>query len=92
MRKLLASCFPAGMAGRSEREVYQRITAWAVCVCQCAIPASGGQADNIDAMKPVLYDIIRGTSRKSKKKHKSTKVLLFAKAVVNYPSRYDMDG
>jgi len=48
------------MAGRSEREVYQRITALgSMCMSVCYSSILEGKPDNIDAMKPVLYDIIR---------------------------------
>ena len=48
------------MAGRTEREVYQRITALgSMCMSVCYSSILEGKPDNIDAMKPVLYDIIR---------------------------------
>ena len=47
-------------AGRTEREVYQRITALgSMCMSVCYSSILEGKPDNIDAMKPVLYDIIR---------------------------------
>ena len=60
MRKLLAIVLSSPeMAGRSERRSTSASPPL-VCVCQCAIPAFWeGKPDNIDAMKPVLYDIIR---------------------------------
>ena len=61
MRKLLAVVLSSPeMAGRSEREVYQRITALgSMCMSVCYSSILEGKPDNIDAMKPVLYDIIR---------------------------------
>ena len=61
MRKLLAIVLSSPeMAGRSEREVYQRITALgSMCMSVCYSSILEGKPDNIDAMKPVLYDIIR---------------------------------
>ena len=48
------------MAGRTEREIYQRITALgSMCMSVCYSSILEGKPDNIDAMKPVLYDIIR---------------------------------
>ncbi len=48
------------MAGRTEREIYQRITALgSMCMSVCYTSVLEGKPDNIDAMKPVLYDIIR---------------------------------
>ena len=48
------------MAGRTEREVYQRITALgSMCMSVCYSSILEGKPDNIDSMKPVLYDIIR---------------------------------
>lgn len=48
------------MSGRTEREVYQRITALgSMCMSVCYTSVLEGKPDNIDAMKPVLYDIIR---------------------------------
>ena len=61
MRKLLAIVLSSPeMAGRSEREVYQRITALgSMCMSVCYSSILEGKPDNIDSMKPVLYDIIR---------------------------------
>lgn len=48
------------MAGRSEREIYQRIAALAsMCMAVCYSSILEGKPDTIDNMKPVLYDIIR---------------------------------
>lgn len=48
------------MSGRTEREIYQRITALgSMCMSVCYTSVLEGKPDNIDAMKPVLYDIIR---------------------------------
>lgn len=48
------------MAGRTEREVYRRITALgSMCMSVCYSSIIEGRPDDIDAMKPVLYDIIR---------------------------------
>ena len=61
MRKLLAVVLTSPeMAGRTEREIYQRITALgSMCISVCYSSILEGKPDNIDAMKPVLYDIIR---------------------------------
>ena len=61
MKKLLATVFASPeMAGRTEREIYQRITALgSMCMSVCYSSILEGKPDNIDAMKPVLYDIIR---------------------------------
>ena len=61
MRKLLAVVLTSPeMAGRTEREVYQRITALgSMCMSVCYSSILEGKPDNIDSMKPVLYDIIR---------------------------------
>ena len=61
MRKLLNVVLTSPeMAGRTEREVYQRITALgSMCMSVCYSSILEGKPDNIDAMKPVLYDIIR---------------------------------
>ena len=61
MRKLLAIVLSSPeMAGRTEREVYQRITALgSMCMSVCYSSILEGKPDNIDAMKPVLYDIVR---------------------------------
>ena len=85
MRKLLAIVLSSPeMAGRSEREVYQRITALgSMCMSVCYSSILEGKPDNIDAMKPVLYDIIRRAlfAGKSKKERiKAQKVLLLQKS------------
>ena len=61
MRKLLNEVLTSPeMAGRTEREVYQRITALgSMCMSVCYSSILEGKPDNIDSMKPVLYDIIR---------------------------------
>ena len=61
MKKLLAVVFSSPeMAGRTEREIYQRITALgSMCMSVCYSSILEGKPDNIDSMKPVLYDIIR---------------------------------
>ena len=61
MRKLLNAVLTSPeMAGRTEREVYQRITALgSMCMSVCYSSILEGKPDNIDSMKPVLYDIIR---------------------------------
>ena len=61
MRKLLAVVLSSPeMAGRSEREVYQRITALgSMCMSVCYSSVLEGKPDDIEAMKPVLYDIVR---------------------------------
>ena len=61
MRKLLHAIMSSPeMAGLTEREVYQRITALgSMCMSVCYSSILEGKPDNIDAMKPVLYDIIR---------------------------------
>ena len=61
MRKLLNVVLTSPeMAGRTEREVYQRITALgSMCISVCYSSILEGKPDNIDNMKPVLYDIIR---------------------------------
>ena len=52
MRKLLN--------GRTEREIYQRITALgSMCMSVCYSSVLEGKPDDIEAMKPVLYDIVR---------------------------------
>ena len=61
MRKVLqiVMCSPE-MAGRTEREIYQRITALgSMCISVCYTSVLEGKPDNIDNMKPILYDIIR---------------------------------
>ena len=61
MRKLLNVVLTSPeMAGRTEREVYQRITALgSMCMSVSYSSILEGKPDNIDSMKPVLYDIIR---------------------------------
>ena len=61
MRKLFKTIMSSPeMAGRTEREIYQRITALgSMCMSVCYSSILEGKPDNIDAMKPVLYDIIR---------------------------------
>ena len=61
MRKLLAVVLTSPeMAGRTEREIYQRITALgSMCISVCYSSILEGKPDNIDNMKPVLYYIIR---------------------------------
>ena len=61
MRKLLNAVLASPeMAGRTEREVYQRITALgSMCMSVCYTSVLEGKPDNIDNMKPILYDIIR---------------------------------
>ena len=65
MRKLLRTVMRSPeMAGRTEREIYQRITALgSMCMSVCYSSILEGKPDNIDAMKPVLYDIIRRALR-----------------------------
>ena len=61
MRKLLNVVLTSPeMAGRTEREVYQRITALgSMCMSVCYSSVLEGKPDDIEAMKPVLYDIVR---------------------------------
>ena len=61
MRKLLVVVMSSPeMAGRTEREIYQRITALgSMCMSVCYSSILEGKPDQIDNMKPVLYDIIR---------------------------------
>lgn len=68
MRKLLNVVLTSPeMAGRTEREVYQRITALgSMCMSVCYSSILEGKPDNIDNMKPVLYDIIRRALRVEK--------------------------
>ena len=65
MRKLLAVVLTSPeMAGRTEREIYQRITALgSMCMSVCYSSILEGKPDNIDAMKPVLYEIIHKALR-----------------------------
>ena len=67
MRKVLqiVMCSPE-MAGRTEREIYQRITALgSMCISVCYTSVLEGKPDNIDNMKPILYDIIRRRSERT---------------------------
>ena len=68
MRKLLTVVMSSPeMAGRTEREIYQRITALgSMCMSVCYSSILEGKPDNIDNMKPVLYDIIRRALRVEK--------------------------
>ena len=61
MRKLLNVVLTSPeMAGRTEREIYQRITALgSMCMSVCYSSVLEGKPDDIEAMKPVLYDIVR---------------------------------
>ena len=61
MRKLLTVVMSSPeMVGRTEREIYQRITALgSMCMSVCYSSILEGKPDDIEAMKPVLYDIIR---------------------------------
>ena len=61
MRKLLHAIMSSPeMAGLTEREVYQRITTLgSMCMSVCYSSILEGKPDHIDAMKPVLYNIIR---------------------------------
>ena len=65
MSKLLQTIMSSPeMSGRTEREIYQRITALgSMCMSVCYSSILEGKPDNIDAMKPVLYDIIRKALR-----------------------------
>ena len=60
MRKLLTVVMSSPeMGGRTEREIYQRITALgSMCMSVCYSSILEGKPDDIEAMKPVLYDII----------------------------------
>ena len=43
-----------------KRQIYQRITALgSMCISVCYTSVLEGKPDNIDNMKPILYDIIR---------------------------------
>ena len=68
MRKLLNAVLASPeMAGRTEREVYQRITALgSMCMSVCYSSILEGKPDNIDSMKPVLYDIVRRSLKAEK--------------------------
>lgn len=61
MRKLMGAVMSSPeMAGRTEQEVYLRITALgSMCMSVGYSSIVEGKPDDIDAMKPVLYDIIR---------------------------------
>ena len=61
MRKLFHTILASPeMAGRTEREIYQRITALgSMCMSVCYSSVLEGKPDDIEAMKPVLYDIVR---------------------------------
>ncbi len=65
MRKVLATVMGSPeMAGRTEREIYQNITALgSMCMSVCYSSILEGKPDNIDAMKPVLYEIIHKALR-----------------------------
>ena len=64
MRKLLTS---PEMVGRTEREIYQRITALgSMCMSVCYSSVLEGKPDDIEAMKPVLYDIVRRSLKAEK--------------------------
>ena len=57
------------MAGRTEREIYQRITALgSMCMSVCYSSVLEGKPDDIEAMKPVLYDIVRRSLKAENKK------------------------
>ena len=60
MHKLLTIVLSSPeMVGRTEREIYQRITALgSMCMSVCYSSILEGKPDDIEAMKPVLYDII----------------------------------
>ena len=60
MRKLLTVVMSSPeMVDRTEREIYQRITALgSMCMSVCYSSILEGKPDDIEAMKPVLYDII----------------------------------
>ena len=60
MRKLLTVVMSSPeMVGRTEREIYQRITALgSMCMSVCYSSILEGKPDDIEALKPVLYDII----------------------------------
>ena len=70
------------MAGRTEREVYQRITALgSMCMSVCYSSMLEGKPDDIDAMKPVLYDIIRRVCCKVEKcKNQQKRSCFFAQS------------
>ena len=68
MRKLLNVVLTSPeMAGRTEREIYQRITALgSMCMSVCYSSVLEGKPDDIEAMKPVLYDIVRRSLKAEK--------------------------
>ena len=67
MRKLLNVLTSPEMAGRTEREIYQRITALgSMCMSVCYSSVLEGKPDDIEAMKPVLYDIVRRSLKAEK--------------------------
>ena len=68
MRKLLTVVMSSPeMAGRTEREIYQRITALgSMCMSVCYSSILEGKPDDIEAMKPVLYDIVRRSLKAEK--------------------------
>ena len=61
VRKLITDILASPeMAGRTEREIYQRITALgSMCMSVSYTSILEGKPDDIDHMKPVLFDIIR---------------------------------
>jgi AcrR family transcriptional regulator len=61
VQKLLAVIHESPeMAGRSEREIYRRLSALvSMCTSVCYSSILENKPDTIDNMKPVLYDIIR---------------------------------
>lgn len=55
------------IVGRTEREIYQRITALgSMCMSVCYSSVLEGKPDDIEAMKPVLYDIVRRSLKAEK--------------------------
>ena len=68
MRKLLNVVLTSPeMVGRTEREIYQRITALgSMCMSVCYSSVLEGKPDDIEAMKPVLYDIVRRSLKAEK--------------------------
>ena len=68
MRKLLNVVLTSPeMAGRTEREIYQRITALgSMCMSVCYSSVLEGKPDDIEAMKPVLYDIVHRSLKAEK--------------------------
>lgn len=67
MRKVIAAVASSPeMAGRTEREIYQRITALgSMCMSVGYTSILEGKPDSIDNMKPVLYDIIRSALKET---------------------------